>query len=84
MSKQVLQHRVAPFRLSDPTKPGHRKILAIFLIDPHHRIISTAHVPCQQKAIWADEVRNIEPLRSLPPELVNEIINVRLSSYIIM
>ncbi|KAJ7213224.1 hypothetical protein B0H12DRAFT_1156087 [Mycena haematopus] len=27
----IYQHCVAPFRLLDPTKPGHRKILAIFL-----------------------------------------------------
>ncbi|MCJ1467440.1 hypothetical protein MMC07_006065 [Pseudocyphellaria aurata] len=74
----TLQHRVAPFRLSDPTKPGHRKILALFLIDPHRPIISTAHVPCQQKDAWANQVRNVEPLSLLPSELVDQILNVRL------
>ena len=38
----VLQHRVSPFELEDKTLPGHRKILAIFLVDPHVRIISYA------------------------------------------
>ncbi|MFC8294056.1 DUF4246 domain-containing protein [Streptomyces sp. NPDC057242] len=48
----VLQHRVAPFRLADPTRPGHRKILAFFLVDPSERIVSTSDVPPQQP--WAD------------------------------
>lgn len=52
----ILQHRVLPFGLADPTKPGHRKILALFLIDPNIRIISTANVPPQQRDWWADAV----------------------------
>lgn len=52
----ILQHQVQPFELADPTKPGHRKILAFFLVDPNIRIISTANVPCQQKEWWWSEV----------------------------
>lgn len=44
----TLQHRVSPFTLADPAKPGHRKILALFLVDPHRRIISSANVPPQR------------------------------------
>ncbi|MFF5447813.1 DUF4246 domain-containing protein [Streptomyces sp. NPDC012888] len=44
----ILQHRVDSFRLADPTRPGHRKILAFFLVDPEQRIVSTADVPPQQ------------------------------------
>ncbi|GAA3738662.1 hypothetical protein GCM10022225_22030 [Plantactinospora mayteni] len=44
----ILQHRVSPFRLADPTRPGHRKILAFFLIDPSVTIVSTSDVPPQQ------------------------------------
>ncbi|NUP48807.1 MAG: DUF4246 domain-containing protein [Catenulispora sp.] len=44
----ILQHRVDPFGLADPTRPGHRKILAFFLVDPSVRITSTADVPPQQ------------------------------------
>ncbi|KAF8146493.1 hypothetical protein K438DRAFT_1734716 [Mycena galopus ATCC 62051] len=48
----VYQHRVAPFRLLDPTKPGHRKILAIFLVDPSIKPIPSAtHIPLQ-RADW--------------------------------
>lgn len=44
----VLQHRVDPFRLADPARPGHRKILAFFLVEPSVAIVSTADVPPQQ------------------------------------
>ncbi|GGU97564.1 hypothetical protein GCM10010275_39990 [Streptomyces litmocidini] len=48
----VLQHRVGPFRLADPTRPGHRKILAFFLVDPSEKIVSTSDVPPQQP--WSE------------------------------
>ncbi|KAL4860838.1 hypothetical protein BDV12DRAFT_87738 [Aspergillus spectabilis] len=52
----TLQHRVSPFSLTDPSKPGHRKILAFFLIDPMRRIISSANVPPQRED-WCEEWR---------------------------
>jgi Protein of unknown function (DUF4246) len=45
----TLQHRVLPFELADKSKPGHRKILALFLVDPNLHIISTASVPPQRR-----------------------------------
>ncbi|GAA0318229.1 hypothetical protein GCM10010302_66610 [Streptomyces polychromogenes] len=48
----VLQHRVGPFRLADPTRPGHRKILAFFLVDPSTTVVSTSDVPPQQP--WSE------------------------------
>ncbi|MFH8637268.1 DUF4246 domain-containing protein [Streptomyces goshikiensis] len=48
----VLQHRVGSFRLTDTTRPGHRKILAFFLVDPSEGIVSTSDVPPQQP--WSD------------------------------
>ncbi|OJZ90147.1 hypothetical protein ASPFODRAFT_58780 [Aspergillus luchuensis CBS 106.47] len=53
----IVQHRVSPFGLADRSRPGHRKILALFLVDPHRRIISTANVPPQQET-WARERRD--------------------------
>ncbi|KAJ0421278.1 hypothetical protein BJY00DRAFT_300939 [Aspergillus carlsbadensis] len=50
----TLQHRVSPFSLADSSKPGHRKILALFLVDPHRRIISSANVPPQRED-WRSE-----------------------------
>ena len=44
----VLQHHVDSFRLTDPARPGHRKILAFFLVDPSVTITSTSDVLPQQ------------------------------------
>lgn len=70
----VLQHKVGSFELKDPEKSGHRKILAMFLVDPHRRILSTANVPPQQKDWWAGHVRETPVFQRLPPELFGEII----------
>lgn len=47
-----MQHRVSPFSLEDRSKPGHRKILAFFLVDPNLRVISTANIPPQSEEWW--------------------------------
>ncbi|CAJ2504217.1 Uu.00g116110.m01.CDS01 [Anthostomella pinea] len=44
----VFQHRVSSFRLQDATKPGHRRFIVLWLVDPNLRVISTANVPPQQ------------------------------------
>jgi hypothetical protein len=54
----ILEHRVQHFMLADPTKPGHRKILALFLVDPNIPVISTANVPCQRKDWWVEAVKS--------------------------
>lgn len=69
-----MQHRVSSFRLADPTKPGHRKILAMFLVDPHTPVLSTANVPPQRRDWWAAEVRKVERFAALPEELFEAII----------
>ncbi|KAB8233948.1 uncharacterized protein BDW43DRAFT_310624 [Aspergillus alliaceus] len=71
----VLQHRVRvqSFKLADPTKPGLRKILAMYLADPHIPILSTANVPPQRKDWWADEVRRVPPFQGLPLEIFEMI-----------
>ncbi|KAF2135272.1 uncharacterized protein K452DRAFT_260906 [Aplosporella prunicola CBS 121167] len=71
----VFQHRVAPFSLADRTKPGHRKILALFLVDPNHRIISTANVPPQQRHWWADSLYRSGALSALPAELIEAVVD---------
>ncbi|KAK2801192.1 hypothetical protein FQN51_005507 [Onygenales sp. PD_10] len=52
----ILQHKVEPFALADRSKPGHRKILALFLVDPTVRVLSTANVPPQQVEWWREEI----------------------------
>ena len=71
----ILQHQVQPFELVDSSKPGHRKILALFLIDPNRRIISTANVPPQQRDWWRDAVAETpgHSFGKLPVELQRHI-----------
>ncbi|KAF1809915.1 hypothetical protein P152DRAFT_383276, partial [Eremomyces bilateralis CBS 781.70] len=71
----IFQHRVAPFRLQDRTKPGHRKIVALFLIDPYVKVISTANVPPQQRDWWAEELLKNGGIGDLPAELVGQVVN---------
>ena len=70
----VFQHRVAPFKLEDPSRSGHRKILALFLIDPHCRVISTANVPPQQKEWWSPNIRHNQRFAELPTEITDKIV----------
>ena len=48
---------------------------ALFLIDPHCRIISTANVPPQQKSWWSPEIRDSERLTGMPKEVVDQIVD---------
>ena len=74
----IYQHRVSPFRLTDPTKPGHRKILALFLVDPNleEPIPSTSIVPPQQQSWIRRAMHEAEPntlLHKFPAELLDAI-----------
>ncbi|EPT01734.1 hypothetical protein FOMPIDRAFT_1048621 [Fomitopsis schrenkii] len=65
----LYQHLVAPFRLADPTRPGHRKILVFFLVDPHITIPS-ASVVAPQQASWKRRAISGTPMwERLPVEL---------------
>ncbi|VUC30769.1 unnamed protein product [Clonostachys rosea] len=58
----VFHHRVSPFELKDKTKPGHRRFIALWLVDPLTRVISTANVPPQQQDWWMDRTfKNLQP-----------------------
>ncbi|GAA5825238.1 hypothetical protein JCM11251_006156 [Rhodosporidiobolus azoricus] len=76
----LYQHRVSPFSLVDPTKPGYRKILVFFLVDPLKSaagaVVSTARVPYQQREWVAQELAGAveesgeeSAVRKLPIEL---------------
>ncbi|OJD17723.1 hypothetical protein AJ78_02187 [Emergomyces pasteurianus Ep9510] len=71
----ILQHKVEPFQLEDPSKPGHRKILALFLVDPNIRIISSANVPCQRRDWWAEQIPWANITGRLPRELSDEVVS---------
>lgn len=67
------QHRVEPFALADRSRPGHRKILAFFLVDPATPVVSTHNVPPQQ-AHWGHGGRGALQSR-LPEELVRQVLS---------
>lgn len=47
----TIQHRVCPFSLKRGSKKSLRTIIALFVIDPKHKITSTQDVPPQQGVI---------------------------------
>ncbi|KAG8939526.1 hypothetical protein FRC04_006251 [Tulasnella sp. 424] len=75
----IYQHQVSSFKLVDPTKPGHRKIVALFLVDPENRIPSTTDIPPQQthwtrEAIHEAFVKDNHRMKvPLPVELVDMV-----------
>ncbi|MBR7833300.1 DUF4246 domain-containing protein [Actinospica durhamensis] len=67
----ALQHRVGPFRLADPTRPGYRKILVFFLVEPSETIVSTSDVPPQQP--WSPtSTMTLEQAKAYREELMQE------------
>jgi hypothetical protein len=72
----LYQHQVQPFHLEDPTKPGHRKILVFFLVDPTQTIPSATNVPPQQRE-WVTEAMHSadgnSALAKLPVEVITMI-----------
>ncbi|ORY47307.1 hypothetical protein BCR33DRAFT_848677 [Rhizoclosmatium globosum] len=69
-----LPHRVKPFALQDKTRPGYRKILAFFFVDPDTRILSTSDVGIQQADWLAEELFDTCGIGAkLPYEVVRQI-----------
>ena len=71
----LYQHQVQPFRLEDPTKPGHRKILVFFLVDPTQRIHSATDVAPQQRE-WITEALHEAGQNSAFTKLPSEILTM--------
>jgi len=71
----AFQHQVQAFSLIDREKPGKRKILVFFLVDPSKKIISTLHVPPQQIE-WFKEalLRECPFFRRFPDEVLDKIL----------
>jgi hypothetical protein len=73
----LYQHQVQPFRLADPQKSGHRKILVFFLVDPTYRVPSATDVASQQKEWLTNLMHQSNDTRfaKLPVELIDLIVN---------
>ncbi|KAM0547482.1 hypothetical protein ACHAPJ_010355 [Fusarium lateritium] len=64
----VFHHRVSPFELQDKTKLGHRRFIALWLVDPHTRIINTGNVPPQQQDWWMERAfKNLDAEKIFHP-----------------
>ncbi|TRM58977.1 hypothetical protein BD626DRAFT_573010 [Schizophyllum amplum] len=72
----LYQHRVSPFELTESHRPGVRRILVFFLVDPSCRIPSATEVPPQQE-VWLKHTMYTarssphSRLAQLPVELVD-------------
>ena len=81
-SKKNSQHRVSSFKLIDPTKPGHRRFIALWLVDPTKRIISTANIPPQQMSWYTESIfgssesAQQDALEELPPDIVELLVEL--------
>jgi hypothetical protein len=57
----IFQHQVSPFSLQDRNKPGHRKILVFFLVDPTkaQNVHSSRILPPQNSSWLVRELKNV-------------------------
>uniref|UniRef100_A0A0L0P6U9 Uncharacterized protein n=1 Tax=Candidozyma auris TaxID=498019 RepID=A0A0L0P6U9_CANAR len=49
------QHHVDAFKLRDSSRPGHRKILCFFLVDPHNSVTKATDVVPPQNETWVND-----------------------------
>lgn len=49
------QHHVDAFKLEDPSKPGFRKILCFFLVDPYNSLVKATDVVPPQNETWVND-----------------------------
>ncbi len=72
----AFHHRMARFRLLDPSRGGVLRSLVFFLVDPSVRIASTADVPPQQPR-WVERemISSVPGLQCLPEVLVREVMD---------
>jgi len=72
----LYQHQVQPFHLEDPARPGHRKILVLFLVDPTQWVPSATEVAPQQREWVTEAMRDAganSTLARLPVEILTMI-----------
>ncbi|KAF2756867.1 hypothetical protein EJ05DRAFT_421435, partial [Pseudovirgaria hyperparasitica] len=70
----TLQHCVEPFSLEDKTRPGHRRFIVLWLVDPNYRVVSTANVPPQQYEWVAEKQLELSQVsHRLPRELADMV-----------
>jgi len=69
------QQHVAPFRLINSTQPGRQRLLIFHLVDPSRRVVSTAHVPPQQRE-WVEEYARSSMRATLADHLIPPLVHI--------
>jgi hypothetical protein len=75
----TFQHSLAPgpaFLAGRSLETWHQKRLALFLVDPTVKVISTAHVPCQRKDWWQEIVNMRSAIGDFPHELQDQVFHM--------
>ncbi|KAH9914456.1 uncharacterized protein B0H18DRAFT_125990 [Fomitopsis serialis] len=70
----IYQHLVSPFHLKDKSKPGHRKILVFFLVDPNIKVPSTSDIGPQQEGWIRAALESTQLWQRLPSELRESVL----------
>ncbi|KAG8949489.1 hypothetical protein FRC00_008123 [Tulasnella sp. 408] len=72
----IYQSQMTPFELFDRSKPGYRRFLALYLVDPECTIPSTTNIAPQQ-ADWIREAISMPGtlFARLPTEILNLIVD---------
>jgi len=61
--------------LKNKKKPGIRKIMAVFLVDPDERVVSTGDVAPQQRSWIRNVMLNMNAFATLPSEIIENILD---------
>lgn len=69
----TFQHHVDAFELSDKSRPGHRKILCFFIVDPHNDVIKSSETIPPQQLDWAEDT---EIRKKYFPELNESVLTM--------
>lgn len=71
----LYQHRQSALQLLDPTKQGHQRVIAFYLVDPDvNPVISTSRVPPQQIS-WIAAAAEESMDKRLPVEIIERIMD---------
>lgn len=65
-------------RLQDSTRPGHRRFIALWLVDPNIRIINTGMAPPQHLDWWLEAVLGSPQMRQMVAKLPLDVIKLLL------
>ncbi|KAK6505703.1 hypothetical protein TWF481_007595 [Arthrobotrys musiformis] len=73
----IHEHRLAPFHLLDPSKPGFTKLLIFYYCDPSssHTLQTTSQIPPQQPNIIPAILRHTSLGHRLPEEVFVQILS---------